>query len=233
MSFSLRDHWKPKGGWSQLEWWFSSDDAKRLDSRLDALPRGGFSPDPPSLIFRAFEELAPEEVNVVLLGQDPYHDGSATGLAFSADRGRPRGGFPPSLTAIYDAIEADLRKPPKRTGDLTPWVEDKVLLLNTVLTVGGKAGSHAGWGWESFTRAALQLLSTEREGVVFLLWGEDAWTAAKAVDSPPHYLLPAHHPQAWNNARLALSRGRHFTLTNLILESLESLERKEVRWLRA
>lgn len=232
MSFSLRRYWKPKGGWSELDWWFSSDDAKKLESRLGSLPQGSFSPDPPSHIFRAFEMLAPEEVNVVILGQDPYHDGSASGLAFSAERRGPVRGLPPSLEAIYHAIEADCGKPPKRTGDLTPWVEDKVLLLNTVLTVGDTARSHATWSWQSFTQAALKLLSTKREGVVFLLWGEDAWKAAREAEvaAPPNYLLPAHHPQARKTARLSLARSRHFTLTNLILANLE---RNQIRWRRA
>lgn len=162
----------------------------------------------------------------MILGQDPYADGKATGLAFSVENGST-----PSLRSIYAALEADLQCKAQRGGDLTPWTEDGVL-LNTVLTVApGDPNSHVvgGW-WERFTDSAIEVINSQQDPVVFLLWGQRAWSKARLVDPERHYVLPAAHPQARKGPRLPLSRCRHFSLANHLLEAHG---RRSIRWERA
>jgi uracil-DNA glycosylase len=148
-------------------------------------------------LFNAYRLCPPEATRVLILGQDPYFKpGQAHGLSFSVRRGVP---VPPSLRNVYKELYDDLGVPPARHGDLTRWAEQGVLLLNAVLTVrAGKAGSHAGMGWEEFTDATIRALDASRRRVVFVLWGAYARRKAALVRNPLHVVLEAGHPSPMN-----------------------------------
>ena len=153
----------------------------------------------------------------MILGQDPYHGaGQAMGLCFSVPPGVPP---PPSLQNIHKELEADLELPRPSSGDLTPWAERGVLLLNAVLTVSpGKPASHAGKGWERFTDRAIGELSERREGIVFLLWGRYAQQKGAIVDTTRHHMLTAPHPSPYSAAN-GFFGCRHFSRANALLET--------------
>ncbi len=146
-------------------------------------------------LFTAFRLTPPARVRVVLLGQDPYHEpGQAHGLAFSVRDGVK---LPPSLRNIYQELEADLGVAPRASGDLTHWAEQGVLLLNAVLTVEqGKAGSHASFGWQAFTDAAVAAVRDFPQPVAFVLWGAQAQKKARIAEDSPHprLVLQSAHP---------------------------------------
>ena len=157
---------------------------------------------PPSpLIFNAFNHTPFDKVRVVIIGQDPYHgqdkgQPQAHGLSFSVPHGIAP---PPSLVNIFKEIAADLniKMSPKisQSGDLTPWADQGVLLLNATLTVEqSKAGAHQGKGWETFTDAAIAALDTQREGLVFVLWGSYAQNKGDIIDAQRHLVLKCPHP---------------------------------------
>lgn len=168
-------------------------------------------------IFNAFTHTSFENVRVVLLGQDPYHGaGQAHGLCFSVPAGVSP---PPSLQNIFKEIERDLGIPTPTQGDLSPWAEQGVLLLNTTLTVReGAAASHQGHGWETFTDAAIRCLSEQRSGLVFLLWGSHAQKKAALIDVDRHYILRAPHPSPLSAHRGFIGCG-HFRIANEILQA--------------
>jgi uracil-DNA glycosylase len=128
-----------------------------------------------SQIFAAFDRCKFEQVQVVILGQDPYHGpNQANGLSFSVNDGVP---LPPSLRNVFIELQSDLGSPAPTTGNLEPWADQGVLLLNATLTVEqGKAGSHQNRGWEEFTDAVIQKISTHNKDIIFLLWGSFAKT---------------------------------------------------------
>lgn len=148
---------------------------------------------PAKLIFNAFEHTPFDKVKVVILGQDPYHnDGQAHGLSFSVNDGIQ---FPPSLINIFKEINSDLGIPIPKSGNLTRWADQGVLLLNATLTVQAhQAGSHQNKGWENFTDAAIKKLADERENIVFLLWGSYAQKKAAFINSNKHLILKSVHP---------------------------------------
>jgi uracil-DNA glycosylase len=148
---------------------------------------------PAGEIFAAFDRCPFPEVKVVLLGQDPYHGaGQAEGLCFSVRDGVP---LPPSLQNIFKELHDDLGIPVPTSGSLRRWADQGVLLLNATLTVrAGAAGSHQGRGWEDFTDAAIRALSSQREHLVFLLWGAYAGRKAALIDRSRHCILTAPHP---------------------------------------
>lgn len=148
---------------------------------------------PKTAVFRAFSTDL-NEVKVVILGQDPYHTpGVADGLAFSISNGTNY--MPPSLINIYKEIDSDVGKHNNKSGSLIPWQKQGVLLLNNVLTVEAhKAGSHRGKGWEEFTEAVIKYLNTEKENLVFILWGRDARNKKKLIDTKKHFVLESAHP---------------------------------------
>ena len=148
---------------------------------------------PAGEIFAAFDRCPFSEVKVVLLGQDPYHGaGQAEGLCFSVCDGVPP---PPSLQNIFKELHDDLGVPVPTSGSLRRWADQGVLLLNATLTVrAGAAGSHQGRGWETFTDAAIRALSSQREHLVFLLWGAYAGRKAALIDRSRHCILTAPHP---------------------------------------
>lgn len=164
-------------------------------------------------IFRALDLCPPTAVRVVILGQDPYHEaGQAEGLSFSVPDGVR---VPPSLRNILQEVQADTGQPSQiQGGNLLPWVAQGVLLLNATLTVEeGKAGSHQGWGWETFTDKIIEAVNSQCDHVVFLLWGSYARRKAAMIDAHKHCILEAPHPSP-----LSAHRGffgcRHFSKTN-------------------
>ncbi|MDI1299230.1 uracil-DNA glycosylase [Methylotenera sp.] len=153
---------------------------------------------PPSqLIFNAFNHTPFDKVRVVIIGQDPYHgqdkeQPQAHGLSFSVPAGAA---LPPSLKNIFKEIEADIGVKMSNKGDLTPWANQGVLLLNATLTVEmANAGSHQKRGWETFTDAAIAALNAHHEGLVFVLWGSYAQKKGEIIDPKKHLVLKSTHP---------------------------------------
>ncbi len=144
-------------------------------------------------IFRAFELTPLQDMKAVILGQDPYHEpGQAHGLAFSVPKGTA---IPPSLRNIYEEIDAEYHCGIPKSGNLESWARQGVLLLNTVLTVREhEANSHAGYGWEIFTDAALKELGKQEHPIVFMLWGSNAQKKEPLISSPKHLILKTSHP---------------------------------------
>ena len=178
--------------------WREYLDLERFSALFEAVERAYETAEvypPRAELFSAFELTPPEQVRVVILGQDPYHEpGQAHGLAFSVRQGVK---LPPSLVNIYKARESDLGIPPAPHGDLTHWAEQGVLLLNTVLTVErGKANSHKALGWQAFTDHVVQRLSDLPQPVAFVLWGAQAQkkAAVAAASSNPRLVLQGPHP---------------------------------------
>ncbi len=171
---------------------------------------------PGSLIFRAFDLTPVDQVKVVILGQDPYHNpGEAMGLSFSVPDGVR---MPPSLRNIYREIETDLGIRMSGRPNLESWARQGVLLLNSSLTVeAGLANSHKDIGWHAFTDAVIRYLSDQREGIVFLLWGNFAKAKASLIDTTRHHVLTAAHPSPLAGG--AFFGCRHFSKTNQILLS--------------
>ena len=163
-------------------------------------------------MFAAFDACPFEQVRVVILGQDPYHEpGQAHGLCFSVNDGVQ---FPPSLVNIFKEIESDLGKPIPRSGNLMRWAQQGVLLLNATLTVRAhQAGSHQNKGWEAFTDAVIHRLATEREHIVFILWGSYAQRKGAFIDRNRHCVLQSPHPSPLSAYR-GFFGNKHFSRTN-------------------
>lgn len=172
---------------------------------------------PGGKIFNAFNSCPFDNVKVVILGQDPYHGpNQANGLSFSVNEGVP---LPPSLQNIYKELKDDLGTEPPRSGDLQRWAKQGVLLLNATLTVRrGSAASHQGKGWELFTDAVLRILSEQREGLVFILWGAYARRKASFIDRRKHYVIESAHPSPLS-AHNGFFGSKPFSKTNAYLES--------------
>jgi uracil-DNA glycosylase len=170
---------------------------------------------PPAQIFRAFDECPFDNVKVVILGQDPYHGaGQAMGLCFAVGA---HVAAPPSLQNIFKEIESDLGHDVSHDPDLSRWARQGVLLLNATLTVReNAAGSHQGKGWERFTDAAVRALSQERDGVVFMLWGNYARQKGASIDRSKHLVLESAHPSPLSARRFF--GCRHFSKANAYLE---------------
>lgn len=179
-----------------------------------------------SQIFSAFDHCPFDELKVVIIGQDPYHGvGQANGLCFSVNDGIP---FPPSLINIFKEIETDLNIPNPKTGNLERWADQGVLLLNATLTVReGEAGSHQGKGWEQFTDAVIQKISTEKENIVFLLWGSFAKQKGSKIDRTKHFVLETGHPSPLSANRGLWFGNKHFSKTN---EYLIQKNLKPISW---
>lgn len=167
----------------------------------------------PKNIFRAFTLCPFDAVQVVILGQDPYHgERQANGLAFAVEASET---VPPSLKNIFKEIESDLGKPLMHTdGDLTRWAKQGVLLLNATLTVRAHtAGSHQERGWELFTDAVICALSEEREHLVFMLWGNYAKAKGAHIDRSKHLVLESAHPSPFSAAS-GFFGNKHFSKAN-------------------
>ena len=170
---------------------------------------------PGSFIFNAFNHCPFDKVKVVLLGQDPYHEpGQAHGLCFSVREGTP---FPPSLINIFKEVQSDLGTPMPKSGDLTRWADQGVLLLNATLTVRAHvAGSHQNKGWEIFTDAVINRLSTQRDHLVYILWGSYAQRKGAMIDTGKNLVLQSPHPSPLSAAR-GFFGNKHFSKTNAYL----------------
>ncbi|MFL9844436.1 uracil-DNA glycosylase [Flavobacterium rhizosphaerae] len=181
---------------------------------------------PGKQIFAAFDHCPFNKVEVVIIGQDPYHGPKqANGLCFSVNDGIP---MPPSLVNIFREIEQDLGKSFPPTGNLERWAEQGVLLLNATLTVRqGQAGSHQGKGWETFTDAVIQKISDEKENVVFLLWGGFAKKKGARVDKSKHHVLESGHPSPLSANKGHWFGNKHFSKTN---EFLAKNGKKTIVW---
>lgn len=214
------------GGWKErLEDQFEKSYFKELTGFVhDEYKKSTIYPEPKN-IFRAFD-LAPfDDVKVVILGQDPYHGaGQANGLCFAVNPGvRP----PPSLQNIFKELESDLGHEVSHDTDLSRWAKQGVLLLNATLTVrAASAGSHQGKGWEQFTDAAIRKLNDEREGIVFILWGNYARQKGAFIDRSKHFVIESAHPSPFsaNNGFLG---SKPFSKTN---EYLKARGEKEIEW---
>jgi len=180
---------------------------------------------PGSLIFNAFNQTPFNQVKVVILGQDPYHGiGEAHGLCFSVQDGITK---PPSLVNIFKEIESDLGLPPPRSGNLTDWARQGVLLLNATLTVReNQPGSHQNKGWETFTDEAIRQLSEQREGLIFVLWGKFAEAKTILIDQTKHFILKSPHPSPFS-ANRGFFGCRHFSRIN---ELLRQMGKHEIDW---
>ena len=163
-------------------------------------------------IFAAFNATPFNEVKVVILGQDPYHDvGQANGLCFSVNDGIQ---FPPSLRNIFQEIHNDVGSPIPQSGDLTRWAKQGVLLLNATLTVEAhKAASHQRQGWEQFTDEVISHLSQHRRNVVFILWGSYAISKRTLINPEKHLILTSVHPSPLSAYR-GFFGNKHFSKAN-------------------
>lgn len=180
---------------------------------------------PASRIFAALDMTPFDDVKVVILGQDPYHDvGQANGLCFSV---APGIAMPPSLINIFKEVSADTGAPVPADGDLTRWARQGVLLLNSILTVRAHAAaSHRDHGWELFTDAVIRTLATEREGLVFMLWGSYASRKGAFIDRSRHLVLESAHPSPLSAFR-GFFGNHHFSRAN---DYLQQHGRKPIKW---
>ncbi len=180
---------------------------------------------PGKLIFNAFNHCSFSEVKVVIIGQDPYHNpGQANGMAFSVADGVR---IPPSLQNIYKEIRDEFNKPMPDSGNLERWADQGVLLLNATLTVRANSpGSHQKKGWEEFTDAVIQVVSEEKEHIVFILWGAYAQQKGSIIDDTKHLVLKSAHPSPF-----AANRGffgnNHFIKAN---DYLKAKGREPIDW---
>lgn len=170
----------------------------------------------PKHVFRAFDETPFDQVKVVILGQDPYHGPKqAIGLCFAVS---PEVKAPPSLQNIFKELESDLGREAHRDPDLSRWAKQGVLLLNATLTVNaGSPGSHQGKGWEQFTDAVIRKLNLEREGLVFILWGNYAKQKGAHIDRAKHLVIESAHPSPFS-AYNGFFGSKPFSQTNEYLE---------------
>ncbi|RZI63258.1 MAG: uracil-DNA glycosylase [Variovorax sp.] len=214
--------WPVAPGWQALvdDFFTGAVGVKLLGFLRERLEAGAviFPPQP----LRALELTSPEQVRVVILGQDPYHGrGQGEGLAFSVAPGVP---LPPSLRNIFKELQRDLGTPPPTFpspgGSLVEWAAGGVLLLNTCLTVEeGQAASHAKRGWETLTDAVTRHVGAGERGVVFMLWGAHAQSKQVLIDTSRHCVLVANHPSPLSALRPPLpfmgcghfGKARHWT----------------------
>lgn len=176
-------------------------------------------------VFNALNLTRYQDVKVVIIGQDPYHEeGQAQGLAFSVPENFP---LPPSLKNIYKELKSDLGIDKGNNGDLTSWAKQGVLLLNTVLTVRkGNANSHKDHGWEIFTSEIVKKLNQRKEPIIFVLWGNYAKSFETLIDTSRHYILKAAHPSPLS-AFNGFFGCKHFSKINNILKQNN---KKEIDW---
>lgn len=211
MAVSIHSDWK-----NVLHQSFESPYFQNLINFVKQAYQSGRCYPPGKLIFNAFDLCPPEKTKVVILGQDPYHGPvQAHGLCFSVPEGIPH---PPSLINIFKELQEDVQIPYPRSGDLSPWAKQGVLLLNATLTVQAhKAGSHQGKGWEKFTNQVIQILSDQYENIVFLLWGGYAKQKLKLIDGEKHCVLTSGHPSPLSANRGYWFGNEHFSKTNAYL----------------
>ena len=199
MNVQIEESWK-----RQLQTEFEKPYFAGLTDKVRQEYTTGTCYPPGKFIFNAFNLCPFDQVKVVIIGQDPYHEpGQAHGLSFSVQDGVQ---FPPSLQNIFKEIHDDLGTPMPQSGDLTRWARQGVLLLNATLTVRAhQANSHASLGWQTFTDAAIQALAGGREHLVYMLWGGFARSKAYMIDKRKNLVLESVHPSP-----LSANRGGWF-----------------------
>lgn len=175
-------------------------------------------------VFNALNLTKYEDVKVVIIGQDPYiNEGQAHGLCFSVEKVAP----PPSLVNIYKELNTDLGCYIPKSGNLTKWAKQGVLLLNSVLTVrAGQAYSHKGMGWETLTHKIIELLAQRKSPIVFILWGNGAKGIVKGIDLSSHYIIQSAHPSPLS-AYNGFFGSKPFSKTN---EYLKSIGKDPIDW---
>ena len=207
MDVKIESSWKEK-----LQNEFDKDYFKNLVSFVkdEYLTKTVYPPG--KLMFNAFEQCPFDQVKVVILGQDPYHEpGQAHGLCFSVNDGVQ---FPPSLQNIFKEINSDLGITPPQTGNLLRWAQQGVLLLNATLTVRAhSAGSHQNKGWETFTDAVIHCIAEQKEHIVFILWGSYAQKKGEFIDKNKHLVLKSPHPSPLS-AHRGFFGNKHFSNAN-------------------
>lgn len=204
-------HWYailPQAYWQQ---------ALKVEQRLRKSTNHNVFP-PEHEVFKAFALCSPQQLKVIVLGQDPYHGvGQANGLAFSVNH---LVSLPPSLQNIYKELSLQFQQPAPKHGDLSGWAVQGVLLLNTVLTVQeARAGSHRHKGWENFTDSLIQAIAVKTEHKVFLLWGGDARKKAKWIKPFNHCILESGHPSPLSANRGHWFGNEHFIKANQYLQN--------------
>ena len=217
--------WNELGPWGQLIN-FSKQQWDRISEQVENAYVTATVYPPRQQLFAALRATPPEQVRVVILGQDPYHEpGQAHGLSFSVEPGTP---IPKSLCNIYKELESDLEIPPAGSGCLRPWAENGVLLLNSILTVEAhKAGSHKKFGWEAFTDQVIAATNALPQPIAFVLWGNYAQKKTSLIHTDaPRLVLASAHPSP-----LSADRGffgsRPFSKIN---EFLEENGQQPVNW---
>lgn len=181
---------------------------------------------PKGQVFNAFNKTSFEDTRIVIFGQDPYHDDNqANGLAFSVNEGVP---IPRSLNNIFKEIASEFNCELPKSGDLTSWASQGVLLLNSTLTVEAhKANSHQKIGWQTFTDNVIKLLNTKKTPIVFMLWGNNSKKKAKFITNPHHLVLTSAHPSP-------LSAYNGFFGNNHFIQANEFLKQNgfdEINWI--
>ncbi|WP_179344944.1 uracil-DNA glycosylase [Winogradskyella ursingii] len=212
MNVDIHDTWQPYLQ-PEFEKTYFKDLAEYIKSEYknhQCFPKG-------SEIFNAFNHCHFQDLKVVIIGQDPYHGyGQANGLCFSVNDGIPH---PPSLINIFKEIEDDLGIPYPKSGNLLPWADQGILLLNATLTVRAhQAGSHQKKGWEQFTDTIIQLISDKKDNIIFLLWGGFAKKKKKLIDGSKHVILETGHPSPLSANRGYWFGNNHFSKTNYLLQ---------------
>lgn len=216
-------------GWKHL---FSIEKEKEYFNNLDLFLQKDISTygesleifPPRNMVFNCLNICKLDEIKVVILGQDPYHQkGQAMGLSFSVPENIK---LPPSLKNIYKELENDCNII-HNNGDLTEWAKQGVLLLNTALTVRESCPNSHQKYWKPFTDNLITYISENREGVIFLLWGGNAKDKRKLIDINKHYVLEANHPSPLSANRGGWFGCKHFSKTN---EILKKNNKKEIRW---
>ena len=179
----------------------------------------------PTKIFNAFSLTPFNKVKVVVIGQDPYHgENQAHGLSFSVENGVK---IPPSLNNIFKELKSDLKINLPKSGNLSSWAEQGVLMLNSVLTVrSGVANSHKNIGWEIFTENVINIISSQLSNIVFILWGKQAQEKIKIIDTKKHLILKSAHPSPLS-AYNGFFGCKHFSKCN---SYLKKNNKKEIDW---
>jgi uracil-DNA glycosylase len=219
-SVKIREEWQ-----KALKSEFESEYFDKLVQYIKSARAAGQVIYPPGQhIFRTYDALKPEDIKVVIIGQDPYHNPEeAVGLSFSVPRGVK---IPPSLRNIYKELVNDVGIEMPQHGDLSSWTKQGVFLLNAILTVEHKQpASHKNIGWQTFTDATLAYLSGHHEHIVFMLWGQFAKAKKSIIDTTRHMVLEAAHPSPL--AGNAFQGCRHFSLAN---DYLEKCGRGRIEW---
>ncbi|AJR04145.1 uracil-DNA glycosylase [Siansivirga zeaxanthinifaciens] len=213
MNLNLPQSWKP-----YLQTEFKKDYFKDLLSFVDSEYQNNTCFPLEKDVFNAFKYCSFQDVKVVILGQDPYHDiGQANGLCFSVNDHIKH---PPSLVNIFKEIESDLDVEYPKNGNLLRWAKQGVLLLNATLTVRAhQAGSHQNKGWEIFTDTVIKIINDNKEHVVFLLWGGYAKKKIKLINTNKHHVLTSGHPSPLSANRGYWFGNKHFSQTNNVLSS--------------